>query len=72
LVLKQEPGVTQGAEQLALLPTSPRITSLNDAYDREFQAIADEKEQFRVYLVFYSAALLVFLGYVCGSWARAT
>ena len=64
LVLKQEPGLTQGAEQLALLPTSTRISSLNDAYDREFQAIADQKEQFRVYLVFYSAALLVFLGYV--------
>jgi two-component system, NtrC family, sensor kinase len=64
LVLKQELGATQLSQQLALLPTSPRISSLNDAYDREFQAIADQKEQFRVYLVFYSAALLVFLGYV--------
>ena len=64
LVLKQELGATQLSEQLALLPTSPRISSLNDAYDREFQTIADQKEQFRVYLVFYSAALLVFLGYV--------
>ena len=63
-LLKQEPAVTQLGEQIALLPTSPRITSLNDAYDREFQAIADQKEQFRVYLVFYSAALLVFLAYV--------
>ncbi len=64
LVLKQEAGVTQQAEQLALSPTSTRVSSLNGAYDREFQAIADQKEQFRVYLVFYSAALLVFLGYV--------
>jgi signal transduction histidine kinase len=62
--LKQEPAVTQLGEQIVLQPTSPRITSLNDAYDREFQAIADQKEQFRVYLVFYSAALLVFLAYV--------
>ena len=63
-LIKQEPAVTQLGEQIALLPTAPRVTSLNDAYDREFQAIADQKEQFRVYLVFYSAALLVFLAYV--------
>ena len=63
-LLKQEPGATQLAGQLALLPTAPRVSSLNSAYDREFQAIADEKERFRVYLVFYSAALLVFLAYV--------
>ena len=63
-LLKQEPGATQLAGQLALLPTAPRVTSLNDAFDREFQAIADQKEQFRIYLVFYSAALLVFLAYV--------
>ncbi|MEO8626774.1 MAG: ATP-binding protein, partial [Betaproteobacteria bacterium] len=43
---------------------SPRISSTNAAYDRSFQASAEQKEQFRVYLVFYSAALLVFLGYV--------
>ena len=63
-LLKQEPGATQLAGQLALLPTAPRVTSLNDAFDREFQAIADQKEQFRVYLGFYSAALLVFFLYV--------
>ncbi len=63
-LLKQESGATQLAQQRELLPTAPRITSLNDAFDREFQAIADQKEQFRVYLVFYSAALLVFLAYV--------
>ena len=63
-LLKQESDATQLAQQLTLLPTAPRITSLNDAFDREFQAIADQKEQFRVYLVFYSAALLVFLAYV--------
>jgi signal transduction histidine kinase len=63
-LLKLEPGATQLSGQLALLPTVPRVTSLNGAFDREFQAIADQKEQFRIYLVFYSAALLVFLAYV--------
>jgi two-component system, NtrC family, sensor kinase len=64
LVLKQEPEVTTLAEQFWAVPTATRIGTMNDGYDREFQAIADQKEQFRIYLVFYSAALLVFLGYV--------
>jgi C4-dicarboxylate-specific signal transduction histidine kinase len=36
-----------------------------------FQALADEKEQYRVYLVFYSAALLVFLAYVLSQLGRS-
>jgi two-component system NtrC family sensor kinase len=71
VLLKQEPGATQLAEQLALLPTAPRISSLNDAYDREFQTIAEEKELFRVYVFFYSLALLVFLGYVLWQLGRS-
>jgi len=70
-LLEQEPSMTQLARQIALLPTSPRISSLNGAFDREFQAIADDKERFRVYLVFYSAALLVFLGYVLSQLGRS-
>jgi signal transduction histidine kinase len=63
-LLQQEPVLSELGRQIALLPTAPRISSLNTALDREFQTIADEKERFRVYLVFYSAALLVFLAYV--------
>ncbi|HTT37818.1 MAG TPA: ATP-binding protein [Burkholderiales bacterium] len=63
-LLEQETSVADLAQQILLQPTSPRVNSLSDAFDREFQTIADEKEQFRIYLVFYSAALLVFLGYV--------
>jgi signal transduction histidine kinase len=65
LILQQEPAVTQLGQQILLqATTSPRVTSLSEALDREFQAIADEKERFRIYLVSYSAALLVFLAYV--------
>jgi signal transduction histidine kinase len=71
LVLQQEPEVTKRAEQLWALPTGTRISTMNDGYDREFQAIADQKEQFRIYLVFYSAALLVFLGYVVWQLGRS-
>jgi signal transduction histidine kinase len=63
-LLKDEAALAELAKQVELLPTAPRVQSMNDAFDREFQAIADEKERYRVYLVFYSAALLVFLGYV--------
>jgi len=63
-LLEQETSVTELGQQILLQPTSPRVNSLSDAFDREFQTIADEKEQFRIYLVFYSAALLVFLAYV--------
>jgi two-component system NtrC family sensor kinase len=70
-LLEQEPKLTELARQIALLPTSARISSLNTAFDREFQTIADDKERFRVYLVFYSAALLVFLGYVLWQLGRS-
>jgi signal transduction histidine kinase len=70
-LLEQEPQLTERARQIALLPTAARISSLNGAFDREFQTIADDKERFRVYLVFYSAALLVFLGYVMWQLGRS-
>jgi len=71
VLLKQEPIATQLAQQLALMPTAPRITSLNDAFDREFQTIGEQKELFRVYVFFYSLALLVFLGYVLWQLGRS-
>jgi len=71
VLLKQEPVATQLAQQLALMPTAPRITSLNDAFDREFQTIGEQKELFRVYVFFYSLALLVFLGYVLWQLGRS-
>jgi two-component system NtrC family sensor kinase len=67
----REPKLTELVRQIALLPTAPRISSLNSGFDREFQALADEKERFRVYLVFYSAALLVFLAYVLSQLGRS-
>jgi signal transduction histidine kinase len=71
LVLKQESALGELARQIDLLPTAPRVASMVDAYDRTFQSLADEKERYRVYLVFYSAALLVFLGYVLWQLGRS-
>jgi signal transduction histidine kinase len=61
-------GLTQEIDRL---PAGPRVVSMTNAYERAFQAIADEKEQYRVYLVFYSAALLVFLAYVLSQLGRS-
>jgi len=69
--LKAEPALSELSKQIALLPTGPRVSSMGDAFDRHFQAVADEKERYRVYLVFYSAALLVFLAYVLWQLGRS-
>jgi two-component system NtrC family sensor kinase len=71
MVLEQEAALGSLAREIDLLPTAPRVTAMVDAYDRTFQAMSDEKERYRVYLVFYSAALLVFLGYVLWQLGRS-
>ncbi len=63
-ILRQQPGVVDLIRQIAFLPTSPRLDSISAAFDREFQVIAEQKDLYRIYLAAYSAALLVFLGYV--------
>lgn len=63
-ILRQQAGVVDLIRQIAFLPTSPRLDAISAAFDREFQMLAEQKELFRIYLVAYSAALLVFLGYV--------
>ena len=70
-LLEREAALGQLAQEIDRLPAGPRVVSMTDAYDRAFQAIADEKEQYRVYLAFYSAALLVFLGYVLSQLGRS-
>lgn len=64
IILKEQPGVVELIRQIVFLPTSPRLDAISGAFDREFQALAEQKELFRIYLAAYSAALLVFLGYV--------
>jgi signal transduction histidine kinase len=71
LILRDEPALAQTAHQIELLPTGPRVNSMGDAFDRAFQAMSDEKEQYRIYLAFYSLALLVFLGYVLWQLGRS-
>ncbi len=52
------------AHQIEILPLVPRVDTLAFTFEREFQVLADDKERYRIYLVTYSAALLIFLGWV--------
>jgi two-component system, NtrC family, sensor kinase len=64
VVRQQGPLLERLSHQLDILPLVPRIDTLAFTFEREFQVLADEKERYRIYLVAYSAALLVFLGWV--------
>ncbi|MBI1397900.1 MAG: hypothetical protein GC151_18155 [Betaproteobacteria bacterium] len=46
------------------LPTGPRTDALGTAFNQSFQRALDQRELYRVYLIFYSAALLVLLAYL--------
>lgn len=50
--------------KLAILTTGPRLTSMNMAFNNELEKALQEKELYRIYLVYYAAALLVLLGYL--------
>jgi signal transduction histidine kinase len=49
--------------RLYFFPTTPRTDSLGSAFAESFQAQLDERELYRTYLIAYSAALLIALGY---------
>jgi two-component system NtrC family sensor kinase len=51
-------------DKLAFLPAGPRIDSLTGAFVREWETALTDQEFYRAYLVAYSAALLILLGYL--------
>lgn len=51
-------------EQLAALTSGPRLVQLGMAFNAEQDALFQDKERYRIYLVYYAAALLVLLGYL--------
>ncbi len=50
-------------DRLYYFPTAPRTDSVGAAFAQSFQYQLDERELYRVYLIAYSAALLIFLAY---------
>jgi two-component system, NtrC family, sensor kinase len=52
------------ARQIQVLPTGPRIDTLMLLFNKRFQRLLDEKEVYRVYLISFSAALLVVVAWI--------
>jgi len=50
--------------KLAFLTAGPRVDALTGALNREVEQTLAEKEQFRVYLVYYALAFLVLIAYL--------
>ncbi|MEO8333125.1 MAG: ATP-binding protein [Gallionella sp.] len=51
-------------DQLQVLTSGPRLVSMALAYNNELEVIFEEKERYRIYLIYYSGALLILLAYL--------
>ena len=49
--------------QLAISTSGPRLVSMALAYNSELETIFEDKERYRIYLIYYSGALLILLVY---------
>jgi signal transduction histidine kinase len=63
-LLEAKPGEQELFTRLAFMTAGPRVDSLTAAFSRELEAMLLEQEFYRSYLVAYSAALLVLIGYL--------
>ena len=57
--------------KLYYYPTAPRTDALGDLFEQRFLAAYEQRELYRVYLIFFSAALLVILGYAASQLHRS-
>ncbi|MBI2509428.1 MAG: GHKL domain-containing protein [Betaproteobacteria bacterium] len=51
-------------QKLSFVTAGPRVNGLTNAYSREIESTLADKEIYRVYLVAFSGALLIFIGYL--------
>jgi len=63
-LLAAQPGEQELFVKLSFLTAGPRVDSLTGAFSRELEAELVEQELYRAYLVAYSGALLILLGYL--------
>lgn len=50
--------------KLEVLTSGPRLVGMALSYNNELEAIFEEKERYRIYLIYYSGALLILLAYL--------
>ena len=65
-LLEQVPLEREHVTQLERLSTGPRLINLTLSFNSELEEIFQEKERYRIYLVYYASALLVLLIYFGG------
>lgn len=63
-VVGQRPAEEALAVKLSFLTTSERVDALARGLDQEFQSALQDKDLYGVYLVYYSGALLLVLGFL--------
>ena len=63
-LLTQTPIQMERYAKLSTLTSGPRLINLTLAFNNELEESFQEKERYRIYLVYYAAALLVFLAYL--------
>jgi signal transduction histidine kinase len=63
-LLEAKPGEQELFTKLAFVTAGPRVDSLTSAFSRELEASLLDQEFFRSYLVAYSGALLILIGYL--------
>ncbi len=51
-------------QKLSFVTAGPRVNGLTNAYSRELESTLAEKEIYRVYMVAFSGALLILIGYL--------
>jgi signal transduction histidine kinase len=50
--------------KVSFLSAGPRVDSLTNAFNSELEATLEDKERWRVYLIYFAGALLILLGYL--------
>jgi len=63
-LLTHRPVEQEFFEQLGVLTSGPRLVSMTLAYNNELEGIFEEKERYRIYLIYFSGALLILLAYL--------
>jgi signal transduction histidine kinase len=62
-LLEQVPVELDHFTQLGRLSTGPRLINLTVSFNSELEEILQEKERYRIYLVYYASAMLILLIY---------
>jgi two-component system, NtrC family, sensor kinase len=62
-LLEQVPVELEHFTQLERLSTGPRLINLTLSFNNELEQMLQEKERYRVYLIYYASALLILLMY---------